>query len=165
MRRWWRRRWAWWWGLAAVLLAAPAFGQAPRFETVTLLPATTATTSATATGNVVDLGFMQQMRCVLAVTAISGAGPTLNVRLQTQVGTEWDDYASFTQATATGVWTVAIDTQTVSTSPAHVIADGTLAAGTVHQGAAGQRWRVKYTTAGTFTAATFSVTCNARTGG
>jgi hypothetical protein len=90
------------------------------------------------------------MVLLLDTTASSGVGPTSDVKIQTSVnGSNWDDVAAFAQVTGTGRRYLYFSCDIASTSPEHVEADGTLAAGTVRQGPLGEMLRAKVVTAGT----------------
>lgn len=132
------------------------------------------TTTSSSTGPLLNIPSGYSSAIIhLNVSAASGTTPTLNVRIQdvlqppastdailnpptlntsTQV---FDDFCSFTQATAAGDWVARITTQ--GTSAAAVLADGSLAAGTVKIGPMGLFWRVKWTVGGTSPSFTWSL--------
>lgn len=136
--------------------------------------AASATTTSSSTGPTLNIPTGYRSAIIhLNVSAASGTSPTLNVRIQdvlqppastdtilnpptlntsTQV---FDDFCSFTQATAAGDWVARINTQ--GASAAAVLADGSLAAGSVKVGPMGLFWRVKWTIAGTSPSFTWSL--------
>lgn len=85
----------------------------------------------------------------------AAGGTTLKVYLQTSLdgGASWIDVAAhaFTTASATKVSAVRGD---VALAAAYVPTDGTLTDDTIKDGLLGDRWRVKYVVAGTYTGAT-----------
>ena len=135
---------------------------------VVLVPSTTATSSSTGSELNIAEPFTSAI-LYLDVTAASGTSPTLNVYVQEVLtapasgdaalaqpsGTKfYDDFVSFTQATATGRWVARI------TGGGNVVAatkDASLTAGSVANGPIGSIWRVKYAIAGTSPSFTFSV--------
>lgn len=144
-------------------------------KTIVLLPSTTATATATAAGHVNLPDQFTGFIAKLTVSAASGT-PTLNVRIQrgirdivladdtvigdtttgaiTTAGIIWDDYAAFTQATATGTWYISV---VGSGEEVYVASDGALAAGQVRNGPIGTLWRIQYTIGGGTPSLTFSV--------
>lgn len=122
------------------------------------LAAATVTADAT-TSSISGLGAAKFGVCILNVTAISGAAPTLNIYIQSLPdGATVDDYVSFTQATTTGK-TVATFNVTLAGAAQHAPKDGTLAAATNGVGQFGSMFQVKADTGGTFTSATYTVDC------
>lgn len=108
-------------------------------------------------------------RFLLDVTAASGTTPTLNVYVQNEIlppvaanlvvdaptGTKfYNDFISFTQATAIGRWFASV---VEASNFAAVAQDAALTAGTVRSGPLGSYWRVKWDVGGTSPNFTFSV--------
>lgn len=138
-------------------------------KNVILLPSTTATSSSTGSELNVPEPFTAAI-LYLNVSAASGTSPTLNVYVQEVLtlpasgdlvlgqpsGTKfYDDFVSFTQASATGKWVARV------VGGSNVVAatkDASLSAGSVANGPIGSIWRVKYVIAGTSPSFTFSVT-------
>lgn len=77
----------------------------------TLAPTTTATTNGTITipG---DYGPPKTIRAQLNITAATGVTPTLNTYIEDTIdgGTTWNQVASFTQATTTGIQVMNVTT-------------------------------------------------------
>lgn len=99
------------------------------------LAASAARTTSGQTSSLTGYGYAKTLRAQLAVTAASGTTPTLNVVIEDTVdgGTNWNQVAAFTQATATGV-----QVQNITTPFSDTI-------------------RVRWTIAGTTPSFTFSV--------
>jgi len=108
-------------------------------------------------------------RFLLDVTAATGTTPTLNVYVQNEIkppiaadviidaptGTAfYNDFISFSQATATGRWFASV---VEASNFAAAAQDAALAAGTVRSGPLGSYWRVKWVVGGTSPSFTFSV--------
>ena len=121
--------------------------------------ATSAARTAAFTGDAVTVTGYRLLVIELDVTAVSGTTPTLDVKVQTLVdGTNWCDIAAFTQATAATRQLVRISQETTPNAQV-ACTDGTLAAGTIHQGPWGQSIRVKHALpGGTTPSFTYSVT-------
>ena len=121
----------------------------------TLLASTTQTSSAVASGYLPVMGFTQMMT-ELDVTAASGTSPTLDLYLQVRLpdGTNYTDFAHFTQSTGTGIWYISA---TTGGNVASVQQDAALAAATVAGIAFQGNWRLKWVIGGTNPSFTFAV--------
>ena len=138
-----------------------------------LQPQITTTTSSNGSNINLPQGVWRGCILHLNVTAASGTSPTLNVYVQdvlqpaaatdtilnppslatsTQV---FDDFASFTQATAAGDWI--IRASVTGTSAGNVLADGSLTAASVRVGPIGMIWRVKWKLTATTPSFTWSL--------
>lgn len=120
--------------------------------------APSAARTAAFTGDRVDVRGLTVFTIQLDITAASGTSPTLDVKLQTLIDdTNWCDFAAFAQQTAAARRVIRVN---VTSAPQAEVActDGTLAAGTVHQGPLGRAVRVKHgTPGGTTPSFTYSV--------
>ena len=120
----------------------------------TLMPATTITTAVT---GVATEPFSFQPHGSATFTAIfdyGSGGTTAKAWVQTSLdGTTWTDVANFafTTADATRIHKI---TEDATVAANYTPTDGTLADNTIKDGLLGDRYRVKYTTTGTYAGAT-----------
>jgi hypothetical protein len=140
----------------AMLIAAMMFAHAA--HAATLLPATTITTAVTGvTSTPVQVKDTPPENVVIQCNITGGTGgSTLDVWIQTSVdgGTTWQDLANchIVNTPVRQLWNVSA--LTAATSPV-ASADGQIAANTAtSQGLLGSRYRVKYTSTGTYSGGT-----------
>lgn len=149
------------WILAALLLcasyaSAQVYGSQGKYIT---LQASTTITATTVGNSVFGLGNITHGSCVLDVTAVAGASPSVTVYIQGYPdGTNVHDYASFAAMTGTGRRVIGfLTTGTPATGSA--LTDGTGTANQTGAGTFGDHLRVKAVFGGTTTSFTYSVTC------
>ena len=126
--------------------------------------------TASSTSNIIPIPEQYTAAIIaLSVSAASGTAPTLNLYVQNVIpvagasdieqavptGTdEYDDLASFTQATGTGTWIVRV---VGGGNAAAAKKDASLTAGSVASGPIGRNWRIKWVVGGTNPSFTFSL--------
>lgn len=103
----------------------------------------------------VDLANRSRNLCVQANFTYGGGGTSADAWLQTSLdgGTTWCDVANFHFTTASARKLFNLSSLTPVTTQA-TPSDGTLASNTAVDGLFGTKWRVKYTTVGTYAGGT-----------
>jgi hypothetical protein len=144
--------------ILALVVGAPAWAQT---RTVTLVNAVTLAAAGTYTGDVARLPAGVGMLAVQSVFVRAAGGTSTKVYIQTSLdgGVTWIDVAqhAFLITTATKVSAVRA---AIAMAGGYVPTDGTLADDTIKDGLMGDRVRVKWVVAGTYTGAS-SITVTA----
>jgi hypothetical protein len=133
------------------MAAAPGF---------TLLPATAITTAVTGSlSNTITTGDNVDGVIAQVVFTYGSGGTNATAYLQTSLdgGATWIDIYAFQATTASKSAVVNLRSDTVITTAA-APTDGSLTANTAVSGIIGDRFRVKYTTTGTYASTTLAVT-------
>jgi len=115
-----------------------------------MLPSTTITTAVTgATSSTLVIGNVRYLTVQSTFTYGSG-GTSAKAWLQTSIdgGTTWIDIAGFAFTTSSATRVYSLDTTAVTTI--YTPTDGTITDNTAKNGILGDRFRVKYTTTGTY---------------
>ena len=144
--------------ILALAIGAPAWAQT---RTVTLVKAVTLAAAGTYTGDVVRLPAGVGMLAVQSAIVVAAGGTSTKVFLQTSLdgGLTWVDIAqhAFLVTTAKKVSAVRA---AIAMAGGYTPTDGTLADDTIKDGLLGDRMRVKWVVAGTYTGAS-SITVTA----
>jgi hypothetical protein len=106
------------------------------------------TLTASSTTNAWHMEPYSQARIYFSVSAATGTSPTLDVRIQSQLGDKstWHDIAAFTQFTGAANRVMSLVS---GGNKEEAKNDGALTAGTVNAVYFGRLWRLKYTVGGT----------------
>lgn len=119
-----------------------------------MLAATTITTAVTASLSGTTTIRNASVLVLQAVFVYGSGGTSAKAWVQTSIdgGTTWFDIASFAFTTASATRLYSLDTTAVTSI--YTPTDATLTDNTVKNGLLGDKYRVKYTTTGTYVAAT-----------